>query len=226
MSDPIGMASEESVEALLAFNARRFEHHKRLRCFQFFTDGTLEDPAKREMMLACLQVFARHFQTMLLTRQAQCVDERYGALFAKHLREEIGHDDILRKDRGRTEELWDPILEAAAAWLILRMTVLDNIEKLAVIHLVLESSGAHMGSVTRHSMRRFGSAEYFALHDELDQSHVTLALEPIGRQLPETVARLKIVIEQAWDMLDMWVNRVEALVLGKEKAELHKPLLG
>ncbi|MFT3774324.1 MAG: hypothetical protein QM820_53875 [Minicystis sp.] len=225
MSDATQITQNENVEALIAFNASLYEQHKRLRCFQLFSDGTLDDPAKREMMFACLQVFARHFQTMLYMRQAHCADDRYGVLFMKHLREEIGHDDVLRKDRGRAEEVWDPVVEGAAAWFISRMSTLDNIEKLAIIHLVLESSGAHMGSVTRQSMRRFGSADYFALHDELDQSHVTVALEPVRRQPPEVVARLKVVIEQAWRMLDTWVSRVELLVEGVEKAAYYTPEL-
>ncbi|APR84459.1 Hypothetical protein A7982_09808 [Minicystis rosea] len=225
MSDAIQTTSQESIEALLAYNASRLEQHKRLRCFELFTDGTLEAPEKREMMLACLQVFARHFQTMLFMRQAQCADDRYGVLFLGHLREEIGHDDVLRKDRGRSDEVWDPVVEGAAAWFISRMSILDNIEKLAIIHLVLESSGAHMGAITRKTMRQFGSANYFELHDELDQSHVTVALEPVRRQPPETIARLRVVLEQAWQMLDTWVSRVELLVTGGAKAELYTPEL-
>jgi hypothetical protein len=223
MSDGTKDLQEESVDALLAYNATLLEQHKRLRSFQMFVDGTLDDPMKREMMYACLQVFARHFQTMLFTRQAHCVDDRYSSLFLQHLREEIGHDDVLRKDRGRAEEVWDPVIEGAAAWFISRMVTLDNIEKTAVIHLVLESSGAHMGTVSRHTMRRFGSANYFDLHDEIDQSHVSLALEPLRRQSLETIERVKLVIEQAWRMLNTWVDRVAALVLGTEKATYYTP---
>jgi hypothetical protein len=146
-------------------------------------------------------------------------------LFLQHLREEIGHDDVLRKDRGRAEEVWDPVIEGAAAWFISRMTILDNIEKTAVIHLVLESSGAHMGSVSRQPMRRFGSANYFELHDEIDQSHVDVALEPLRHQSPEAIARVRIVVEQAWRMLDTWVDRVADLVLGTEQASFYTPEL-
>jgi hypothetical protein len=227
--DRMGDAGEkvqvESVEALIAYNTTLLERHKRLRTFQMFNDGTLNDPGQRDMFFACLQVFARHFQTMLFARQAHCADDRYGVLFMKHLREEIGHDDVLRNDRGRAEEVWDPVLEGAAAWFISRMTILDNIEKLAIIHLVLESSGAYMGSLTRHTMTRYGSAEYFSLHDELDMSHVTIALEPLRRQPPETIARVKVVIEQAWRMLDTYTERVAALVLGKEQAAFYTPEL-
>ncbi len=213
----------DSLDALIAYNAALLEQHKRQRCFQMFTDGTLEDAEKRQMFYACLQVFARHFQTILFMRQAHCADNWYGSLFLRHLREEIGHDDVLRKDRGRSEEVWDPVIEGAAAWFISRMTLLDNIEKTAVVHLVLETSGAYMGSVSRVAMRQFGSAQYFELHDEVDQSHVTLALEPLRLQSPETIARLRIVVGQAWRMLDVWVERVATLVLDAGQATLYTP---
>ena len=209
-----------TFENLIAHNTALFERHKRLRVFQLFTDGTLDDPEKREMFFACLQVFARHFQTILFTRQAHCADERYGAVFRRHLDEEVGHDDILRKDRGRSEEIWDPVLEATTAWFISRMTMLDNVEKLAIVHLVLESSGAYMGTVSKAPMRRYGSADYFNLHDEVDDSHVTIALEPLRRQPPETIARVMVVIEQAWRMLDTHADRMAALVLGTERGAL------
>ena len=94
-----------SVASLLAFNAAMLERHKQLRCFSFFTDGTLDDPAKRDLFLSCLQALARHFQIVMFTRQAHCADDRYGSLFMRHLREEFGHDEILRKDRGRSDEI-------------------------------------------------------------------------------------------------------------------------
>ncbi|MCW5837019.1 MAG: hypothetical protein KIS78_31785 [Labilithrix sp.] len=205
-----------SVEELMAYNATLLERHKRLRVFRLFTDGTLEDPAKRELLFACVQVFARHFQTMLYTRQAHCADDFYRGIFLQHLREEVGHDDILVKDRGRRDEVWDPIMEGSAAWFVSRMSVLDNIEKAAVMHLVLESSGAYMGSVCGPAMRRYGSADYFELHDEVDQSHVTMVVEPLRRQSPETLARVRVTVEQAWRVLDVWVERVATLVLGDE----------
>jgi hypothetical protein len=208
--------AQASVDELLVYNATLLERHKGLRTFRLFSDGTLEDPARRERLLACVQVFAKHFQTILHMRQAHCADERYRALFQQHLREEVGHDDILTKERGRSEAAWDPVMEGAGAWFISRMSMLDNIEKTAVMHLVLESSGAHMGSVTGPSMRKFGTANYFELHDEVDQSHVTMAIEPLRRQSAEAIAGVRVVVEQAWRVLDMWVERVATIVLGDE----------
>jgi hypothetical protein len=202
------------VQELLALNEQRLESHKRLRCFRFFTDGTLDDAAKREVFLACLQALSRHFQETIFMRQAHCGAEPYRSLFMRHFREEVGHDDVLRADRGRSDEMWDPIIEGVGAWFSSRMSVLDNIEKTAIVHLVLESSGAYMGSLSRKTMPRYGSANYFALHDELDDSHVTLALAPLRQQSPETLIRLRAVVEQAWRMMDTWGDRVASLVLG------------
>jgi hypothetical protein len=222
MSHPIDPPAP-TFENLIAYNAAHLEQHKRRRVFQMFTDETLDDPAKREVFFACLQVFARHFQTILFTRQAHCADERYGALFLRHLSEEIGHDNVLAKDRGRSDEVWDPVLEGATAWFISRMTILDNVEKLAIVHLVLESSGAYMGAISKAPMRRLGSADYFHLHDEVDDSHVSLAIEPIRRQPPETIARLMVVIEQAWRMLDAYIERVAVLVEGTGRPSVPPP---
>lgn len=203
-----------ALQELLAFNEQLLQRHKRLRCFRFFTDGTLEDAAKREIFLACLQALARHFQETIFMRQAHCAAEPYRTLFMRHFREEVGHDDVLRADRNRSDEMWDPIIEGVGAWFTSRMANLDNIEKTAIVHLVLESSGAYMGSLSRKTMPRFGSANYFELHDELDDSHVTLALAPLRQQASETLIRLRTVIEQAWRMIDTWADRVASLVLG------------
>lgn len=213
-----------AVAELLRRNDELLERHKRLRTFRLFTDGTLENEAKRETMFKCVQVFARHFQTMLFARQAHCDDRGYGALFLRHLREEAGHDEVLIKQRGRADEIWDPVMEGSAAWFIRCMSALDNVEKLAVMHLVLESSGAYMGSVCGPAMRRFNGSAYFELHDEVDQSHVTMAIEPLHRQAPETIARVRARVEQAWLVLDTWVERVAALVLGEVEPSSYRTL--
>lgn len=208
----------ESVATLLAYNTAMLEQHKQLRCFQFFTDGTLDDPLKRESFLTCLQALARHFQSVIFMRQAHCVDERFGSLFMRHLREEIGHDEVLRQDRGRSDDVWDPVIEAVGAWFVSRMSMLDNLEKMAVVHLVLESSGAHMGALSKRTMPRYGSAKYFQLHDEVDDSHVSLAMEPLQNQSAEALARLRMVVGQAWQMMNTWGDRVASIVLGEVPA--------
>jgi len=213
MNQVLENKQDETVSTLLAYNAAMLEQHKRLRCFEFFTDGTLDDPAKREVFLSCLQALARHFQTVIFMRQAHCADERFGSLFMRHLREEFGHDEILRQDRGRSDDIWDPVIEAVGAWFSSRMSTLDNLEKMAVVHLVLETSGAHMGDLSRKTMPRYGSAKYFELHDEVDDSHVAVAIEPLQNQSPETLARLKLVIGQGWQMMNTWGDRVASIVL-------------
>src|SRR5579859_406986 len=180
------MSDGLTVEELLAFNSERLERHKQQTFFRLFTDGTVRDPAKRQRLFACGHAFSRHFQTMLHARHAHCADERFLSLFERHLREEVGHDELLSKKRQRPEVVWDPIMDSAAAWFISRMSIVDNVEKLAIIHLVLEASGAYMGSISGPVMRELDEAEYFELHNELDQSHVTMAIEPLRRQTPET----------------------------------------
>jgi hypothetical protein len=203
-----------SLEELLGYNAARLDEHRRLRVYRFATDGTLEDRGRRDVFLACAQRFSRHFQMMLHARQAHCADERFCELFAQHLRDEVGHDELLRMDFGRRDELWDPVAEACAAWFVVQMSSLDNIEKLAVMHLVVEATGAYMGGTFGPAMLRFGASAYYKLHDEVDQSHVTLAIEPLRRQPPETLARVRTVVGQAWRVLAVWLERVAALVLG------------
>ncbi len=214
MNQAIDSTRADSLKALLDYNSAQLEEHKQLRCFQFFTDGTLDDPQKRELFLTCLQALARHFQTIIFMRQAHCADARYASIFARHLREEIGHDEVLRQDRGRADDLWDPVIEAVGAWFASSMSNLDNVAKLAVVHLVLETSGAHMGSLSRRTMPRYGSAKYFELHDEVDDSHVSLAIGPLESQSSETLEGLREVVSHAWQMMNTWGDRVASIVLG------------
>lgn len=208
----VKFSAESEWRSLINFNSHRLANHLQHSFFQMLTDGTLENLRQREMFFDCLQAWSSHFQTLIFARQSACADDKYQRMFLQHLQEEIGHDLLLAAEREPKKRLWDATIEATASWFISRMLVLDNIEKTAIVHLVLETSASEFHSLAKNALARFGKLKYFDIHAEVDCEHVELGTELLKNQTHQTYSRLKTVIEQAWDMLDTMLERMTELV--------------
>ncbi len=203
----VAFAPEGSLSALLRYNEDRLENLSRSRFFQLVTDETLDMPACRERFLSCLHAWSRHFQTVMFARQASCEDPVYAAAFQDHLREEIGHDALLATHRKGLQPVWDPVIESAAAWFVSRMHILDNCAKTAVVHLVLESTGARFHRVAARA-RVLKGIDYFHVHDHHDDDHTQVGIDLLSGESPETYAHLRSVVGQAWDVFGVLLDRM------------------
>ena len=98
------------------------------------------------MFLDTLQIWVgTGNQTLLFSRQATTRDPAFEATFLQHMHEEMGHE-VLHRSRadgsGTETKARDPLMEAITNWFAYQMYVLDNAEKTAIIHLVIERASA------------------------------------------------------------------------------------
>lgn len=138
--------SSSSLADLHQFNDQQLEVHTKNSFFKLVESGRLEkDPKLFQRFVTALYVWSRCFQRVLLTRQIMCVDKELLEEYTHHLNEELGHDALLRDCYNISEDAYDPILEAASNWFVTQMYLLDEAEKIVVVHLVIESSGHAFG---------------------------------------------------------------------------------
>ena len=215
-------ADEYDLDQLVAHNEARLQEFHGKRIFSIMRDGTLEDPIKRRTFLDALQIWVDGNQTLLFTRQATCRDPFYEPIFFKHLQEEVGHEVLHanREDDGRSAledpsppAMRDPALEAITSWFPYQMLMLDNIEKVAIIHLVIEHASIAYHQLAKPHLARYVNTEYFDVHIEADSEHAALGVDLLQNQSAKTYLRLKEIVDEAWDMLGAMVDRVTDLTL-------------
>ncbi len=214
------LSSEEkisSLEELMNYNAKRYQQFIAKPFFEIIADGTLNNNRRRAKFLNALQIFSDNFQYVMFTRQATCRDEHYSPVFLSHLKDEIGHDDLLRK-REHVKAEKDPILKAISAWFSYQMFILDNVEKAAIVHLVLETTGDYYHNFARAKLAEAVNSDYYEVHAVHDSDHAEMGIELIKTAGLKTYYRLHEIIEEAWNMMDAMVDRVYELVI-KEKIE-------
>jgi hypothetical protein len=203
-----------TLDDLLRTNAARLAEFRVRPFFQVLEDGSLADDRKRRMLLACIQRFSSNFQSLLFIRQGLCVDPRFREFFRKHLAEEIGHDTLLSSGSTITEPVYDPIFEAILGWFNYQMVALDNADRSALMHLVLEEAGDYFHTAAAAKMRPYTNSPYFEAHAELDAGHAAMGAELLQGESSTTYERLKLVTAQGWDMMDAIVERTRQLMNG------------
>ncbi|GGT18035.1 cupin domain-containing protein [Streptomyces purpureus] len=210
-------AASAAYADLERHNAERLRRYGQHRLFAPFDDGRVgRDPALRRRFLSALYVWSVYFQRMLLARQAVCADERLRELYAGHLREEFGHDVLLRERHGVDTGVYDPVLEAAGHWFLMQMHGADEAAKIVIVHLVVESSCDVFGRRTRVAFPHSGAPDesYFDLHAAVDEDHSRIGRDHLKSLSPAQFPELIKVCDRAWDQLELAHERIAAHLLG------------
>jgi len=105
----------------------------------------------------------------------------------------------------------DSIMEAITNWFTYQMFVLDNAEKAAIIHLVIENASAAYHRAARPVLGKYVNNHYFDVHIDGDAEHAAMGERLLGRETPQTYARLKSVVDEAWNMIGAMTDRVVEL---------------
>jgi hypothetical protein len=205
--------SDNTLAGLLAYNEERIKRFLERPIFTLLADGTLEDARKRKAYNDALQIWVDGNQLLLLSRQATCVDPAYQGVFLKHMNEEIGHD-LLHKERPESERIAadpaprDSIIEAIANWFTYQMFVLDNAEKAAIIHLVIENASSVYHRHARPALAKYVNNYYFDVHVDADAEHAAMGVELLKNQSARGYARLRRIVGEAWDMIEAMTDRL------------------
>ncbi len=198
-----------TLQHVLHVNAQRLERYMAHPLFSLVAH--LDDRRQREALLACVQRFSRSFQSLMFVRQAFCDDPKYYGPFLQHLQEEFGHDQLIAQRANATEST-DPLLDALLTWFSYQMLTLDNVEKAALVHLVLEASGDRFHNAVAPHLGQFVSTGYFQVHAELDAGHSQMGIALLSEQHPRTYRRILQVVERGWEMLEAISTRMVEVV--------------
>jgi mannose-6-phosphate isomerase-like protein (cupin superfamily) len=210
---------DDSLESLLAYNEQRLAEFVTRPIFDLLAGNLLDDPRRRKVFMDTLQIWVDGNQTLLFSRQATTRDPAYEATFLRHMREEMGHEVLHRaRSDGSGEEARarDPLMEAITNWFAYQMYVLDNAEKTAVIHLVIERASAAYHRRARPALAKYVNDEYFEVHVDADDGHAAMGERLLEREDPRRYAGLRLVVGEAWDMIGAMTDRVTELTRAVE----------
>lgn len=206
---------DASLDLLMERNEQYISRFKQNALMLVIKSADMQDKAKREKLLDCIQVFSNYFQKAVQLRSVLTDHPAYLRVAEQHLREEFGHHLDLARDRKYRPPVWDPVLEAASAWFAWKMMTLDNEERTLIIHLVMESSANVFFIEANKVMRAYGETDYFDIHAELDEGHEQMGEALLKNHASDKYKRLCVVQQQAWDMLNTVCERIAQLVTGK-----------
>ena len=207
-----GLFKENSLILLLNENKKFIDKFKHGRLMQLINSRRINEKFIRNKLLSCIQLFSDHFQKCVMLRHVLTDKENFKEVTQKHLDEEYNHNISLLADRNYTPPVWDPLLEATSAWFTWKMLLLDNVEKLLLVHWVLETS-AHVFFTAAHKMMdSFKETDYFSVHAFSDKNHMMMGLDFLSDLRNEDYFHLSRIQQQGWDMLYAACDRIAQLV--------------
>ncbi len=196
---------EHSLDALLAYNAKRAAAFAGRPIFELIGDGTLEHGPCFDACVSALRIWRHGIRSLLRVCEANSGDPRYEAEFRRSaeapMRDREGSHKLLTRD---------PTIEAIAGWFTYQMYLLDDAEKTVLTHLVLDSAASAFdertaGARSQAQGRRLPGLALVGLREG------TSALELLQHESPRGYARLEAVAGEAWDMIEAMTDRVVAL---------------
>ena len=200
-----------TLEELIAHNQTRVAETLAGPYFQMLRNGSLGPERCRARFRDAARVFSDAFQVMMFARQTTCRDPDYAPTFLSHLREELGHNEMLSVPATRRAP-GDAVLVATSNWFCHQMLMLDNVEKAVLIHLVVETAGYHFHTLAKPVLESDVSAHYFAARSDADDDHKDSVIEQLRGLNPRTYRRLQQIVDDGWNMFDAMTRRIVHLV--------------
>jgi hypothetical protein len=197
------LAPEQTLEGLLAYNAARLEQFQHRAIFELWSSGALQDPTLHAKYRDALKLWRSQSSALLLVRQASCADAKYAPTFLAQLLEQLERGTFVEPALARLSSgaALDPVLVALADWFTRQMYVLDNVEKVAILDLVVTGANAALG-------RRDEDCALWAHGYDERAAESSLLLRG---EAPHTYARLRSIVAEAWDMIGALTDRVVEL---------------
>ena len=188
----------------------RFDKHK---LFSLVNRGLLDNPVAKSTFLDCFQVWSDYFQRMVLTRASTLNNRAYEHMTMSHLEEELGHNRQLKERRQDFEEVFDPTLEATSSWFVSQMYTATELEKVVLVHLVVEASAVFFYSHIKPALANSPTQEHFDLHSVLDDEHVRMGYDFISEAEIQDNQSLFEIQKKGWAMLMTVMSRISDLTV-------------
>jgi hypothetical protein len=198
------------LERIARYNERRQLEYESSDLIQLLVDEQTPDETKKAV-LAYLQPWSNAFQRMISARVTFETDPDLRTLALEHQKEEIGHDTILADSRAGDHRLiWDPVIEAGAAWFVDQFATLPGVERAVLAHLALEAGSL---ALSKAGIRAFPDDPYFTLHDEADAEHLDMGYQLLRQRTDWTADALITVLDRAWQVMTVVSDRIAECAL-------------
>ncbi len=201
------------VEQLFKKNEEYMERFDKHRLFVLVRNGLLKDPVARRKFLDCFQVWSNYFQKMVLNRVVTLQNPAFEELAWAHLSEELGHNRDLAKSRPDLQTVFDPVLEGVCSWFASKVGVISDIEKVVLVHLVVEASAVFFYKHVQPAMATHNTKGHFEKHKSDDEAHVQMGYDFLRKVTSADWPRLFDIQRQGWSMLMAVMGRVADLVV-------------
>ena len=203
-----------TADRLIEYNEKKCRDIEKSLFFEIFRDGTMQDTRHLVLLKTRLRQWSGLFQKIMYTRQFSTVETVFSDIFLEHLKDELGHDEMLP-----TSDRWDPEIDAFGNWFVLKMLQLDNLEKLVVVHLVLEKCADVFHAFAKQHITESGG--YIDAHAELDHDHSALGAELYDNLTKGQYLKMERLCEHSWHMLRLLLDRVATLTMQDINTEEH-----
>lgn len=205
--------AQNPIDQLFKKNEDYMERFDKHRLFVLVRNGLLNNPQVRRRFLDCFQVWSNHFQKMVLNRVVTLQDPAFEELAWLHLLEELGHNRDLAKSRADLQPVFDPILEGVCSWFPSKIGVLSDIEKVVLVHLVVEASALFFYKHVQPALHATDAKKHFDSHKTADELHVQMGYEFLRNVTSADWPRLFEIQRQGWSMLMAVMGRVADLAV-------------
>lgn len=200
------------IEAIMAIQRGHIERFRDNPLFRLAREGAFAAQDARGRFLDAFQIWSDAFQRMVLARAALVEDRRFGRIAERHLHEEFGHNRTLAEGRDHSARVQeDARLEALSEWFVAQMLRLGDLEKLVLVHCVVEASAtifyAEMGAIFESS----GLVRHVEQHDGVDSDHYEMGLGVLRELEVRDVERVGRVLRRGWQMQGLVFERIAEL---------------
>ncbi|WP_445497282.1 cupin domain-containing protein [Photorhabdus sp. SF281] len=201
------------AEQLFQLNEKYMDRFDKHRLFALVRKGLLKNPEAKKRFLDCFQVWSNHFQKMVLARVITLQDPKFEELAWLHLIEELGHNRILSKSRTDLRIVFDPVLESTSAWFPWKMNSISDIEKVVLVHLVVEASAIFFYKHIQPEMASTATGGHFDIHTITDDQHMAMGYAFLRNISLGDGERLFEIQRQGWSVLMSIMGRIADLVV-------------
>lgn len=179
------------------------------------TSDKMISPIVKTKLLEALNFWSDWFQTIIFTRAAFTSTSEFNTTAVEHLKDELGHNQLLYKLRKHQPiTLWDPILEATSAWFYQKMITASDAEKTLLMHFVLEGSASIFHT---QALKQFPDSPHFEVHSDLDEDHFQLGVDALKNAKQIDFSLLSQTLTHGWAMLNTLCARMAELSLVNEQ---------
>lgn len=205
--------NQKPLDKLNALNEECIQNFKKNLIFTSEVAHIINERERLELLKSCLQVMSDSFQRLMFSRMALSQKESYRKIFLEHFLDELGHDTDLRKERGESQKIWDPILEASTFWFFGKNFLIDDPERIVMIQMVLEKGASlfygHFSEILADDQK----SHHIEKHCDMDEGHDSLGVNLLEHESDRKIESLQSLLKESWSMLDLYLHRTAEIVL-------------